>query len=87
MWEIPTSVVCEVDNQEEYYEQLGRLGYASQIGVRTSNGTWDIEVKAIEELLKNESTRHSLRNKIRGLIDPKGGARVLDGLTSSTRAN
>ena len=55
--------------------------------MRTSNGTWDIEVKAIEELLKKESTRHSLRNKIRGLIDPKGGARVLDGLTSSTRAN
>ncbi len=87
VWETPASVVCAVDNQEDYYEQLGRLGYASQIGVRTSNGTWDFEVEAIEELLMNESTRHSLRNKILVLIDLEGGARVFNMLTSSTQAD
>ena len=38
--EIPTGVVFAVDNQEDYYEQLGRLGYALQIGTRNPSGVW-----------------------------------------------
>lgn len=76
--EIPTGVVCAVDNQEGYFEQLGRLGYASTIGVRNRDGVWDFDVESIVELLGSQNKRDSLREATRGLIDLKGASRVID---------
>ncbi len=76
--EIPTGVVCAVDNQEGCYEQLGRLGYASMIGVRNRDGVWDFDFRSIMELLGNQNKRDSLREATRGLIDLKGASRVID---------
>ena len=76
--EIPTGVVCAVDNQESCFEQLGRLGYASKIGVRSSTGIWDFDLNSILELLGSQKKRDSLRKATRGLIDFKGASRVID---------
>lgn len=80
--EVPTGVVCAVDNQENYYEQLGRLGYASQIGVRNHAGDWDFNLEAIRELLTSPAKRDSLTESARGLVDLRGAARVIDALES-----
>ena len=76
--EIPTGVVCLIDNQEDYYKQLGRLGYAAQIGVRTTTGGWEFDVEAIRELLGSLEKRHSLKESITSLIDLKGAERVIN---------
>ncbi len=76
--EIPTGVACAVDNQEGCFEQLGRLGYASKIGVRNSKGVWDFDVNSILELLGSQNKRDSLKKATRGLIDFKGASRVID---------
>ena len=76
--EIPTGVVCVVDNQENYYNQLGRLGYATQIGVRTFSGEWEFNVEAIRDLLGNQKKRDALKQSIMGLVDLKGAERVVD---------
>jgi len=76
--EIPTGVVCAVDNQEGYYEELGRLGYASQIGIRNRDGFWDFDVDSLSELLGSQKLRDSLKDATRGLIDLKGASRVID---------
>ena len=80
--EIPTGVVCAVDNQEEYYEKLGRLGYASQIGFRNPIVGWEFNVEAIRELMESQEKRRVLTETIKGLIDLKGAQRVIDYLIS-----
>jgi len=76
--EIPTGVLCLVDNQENYYEQLGRLGFAAQIGIRTFAGAWEINVEVIRDLLGSQKKRDGLKQSILGLIDLKGASRVID---------
>jgi len=80
--EIPTGVVCLINNQEDYYEQLGRLGYATQIGVRTPAGAWEFNVEAIRNLLESEEKRDALKESVFGLIDLKGAERVIDFLVA-----
>ena len=80
--EIPTGVVCAVDNQVDYYNQLGQLGYVSQIGMYNSNQVWDFNLPLISELLESQEKRDSLKDATRGLIDLKGAARVIDTLLS-----
>lgn len=76
--EVPVAVVCAVDNQSGYYEQLGRLGYAAQVGVLNSTGEWKFDLDEIQILLTQPESRKSLRESVRGLIDLKGAARVID---------
>jgi spore coat polysaccharide biosynthesis predicted glycosyltransferase SpsG len=83
--EIPTGVVCAVDNQRDYYNQLGSLGYASQLGVYNSDGEWDFDLNSIKELLENEEKQNSLRKATKSLIDLKGASRVVDTLVSHFR--
>ena len=80
--EIPTGVVCAVDNQENYYEKLGQLGYASQIGIRNPNDGWEFNIEAIRELMESQEKRRVLTETIKGLIDLKGAQRVIDYLIS-----
>jgi spore coat polysaccharide biosynthesis predicted glycosyltransferase SpsG len=80
--EIPTGVVSAVDNQDNYYEELGRLGYAQQIGKKNSDGEWWFDRAEMVELLGNQRKRETLRDLITGLIDLKGAERVIDFLVS-----
>jgi spore coat polysaccharide biosynthesis predicted glycosyltransferase SpsG len=82
--EIPTGIVCAVDNQANYYDQLGQRGYASQLGKYNSSGNWDFDLLLINELLESQEKRDSLKKSIRSLIDLKGAARVIDTLVSLT---
>ena len=84
--EIPMGVVCAIDNQADYYEQLGRLGYASQLGVHNSDAGWEFDLTTIKELLESHDKRESLKTSIRALIDLKGAARVIDTLVSLAQA-
>lgn len=83
--EIPTGVVCAVNNQEDYYEQLGRLGYASKIGTRNPSGDWEFNIGALKELLESQEKQRALKKSVAGLIDLKGSARVIDFLASFKR--
>jgi UDP-2,4-diacetamido-2,4,6-trideoxy-beta-L-altropyranose hydrolase len=78
--EIPTGVVCAVDNQADYYERLGRMGYAVQLGIRNSDSGWEFNSTTIKELLESQEKRDSLKEAVRNLIDLKGAARVIDAL-------
>jgi len=76
--EIPTAVVCVVDNQREYYDQLGVLGLAVQIGLRNKDQTWDIDIAVLNEFLQDGDLKERLRHRMFNFIDLKGAARVLD---------
>lgn len=78
--EIPTGVVCAVDNQRDYYIQLGRLGCALQLGSYDSNGAWIFDLPLIRELLQSQGRQIALKESSRSLIDLKGAARVTDAL-------
>lgn len=80
--EIPIGVACTVNNQEEYYEQLQRLGLAVQIGALNPDGKWAINVHSIKELIESQEKRLSLKEAMRGLIDLKGATRVVDVMVS-----
>jgi spore coat polysaccharide biosynthesis predicted glycosyltransferase SpsG len=80
--EIPMGVVCAVNNQANYYGQLGRLGLATQIGVRNESGDWDFDIRAIRELLVSMEKRRLLKVAINGLVDSDGATRVIDYLAS-----
>ncbi len=85
--EIPTGVVSAVDNQENYYEELGRLGFAQQIGKKSAASEWWFDRQQIIELLGNPRKREHLKHSITGLIDLKGAERVIDFLISFETKN
>ncbi len=78
--EIPTGIVCAVDNQADYFDQLGRLGYAAQLGVYNSNCGWEFDLPSIKEMLESPKKRQSLKEVTKSLIDLKGAARVVDAM-------
>jgi spore coat polysaccharide biosynthesis predicted glycosyltransferase SpsG len=83
--EIPTGIACAVNNQMEYYEQLGSLGYAVPVGRYRSDGKWDLNVQAILELLESQEKQDSLRCSMQSLIDLKGASRVIDAVVSRAK--
>jgi spore coat polysaccharide biosynthesis predicted glycosyltransferase SpsG len=80
--EIPTGVVCAVENQVDYYHQLGELGYVSRVGIYNSDSKWELDSLIIKDLLETQTKRNSLKESIHSLIDLKGAARVIDTLLS-----
>lgn len=78
--EIPVGVVCSVENQEDYYHQLGKLGYASQIGFRNTSGKWIFNLDTIREMVESKEKQHLLKKATNSLIDLRGAARVIDKL-------
>ena len=78
--EIPAGVSCAVDNQKAYYDELGRLKYASQIGVYNPRGVWEFNLPAIKELLVSQNQQQMLKNAMDSLIDLRGASRVIDTL-------
>ena len=77
---IPTGVVCAVDNQREYYEQLGELKYAIQLGEFTSQKVYELKSAAIRELISDPEVRDRLTNNISNLIDANGASRILSAI-------
>ena len=80
--EIPMGIACAIDNQADFYDQLGSLGCAVQIGSYGSDDKWRLDMHSIRELLESREKRESLRRTIDSLIDHKGAVRVIDSLLS-----
>lgn len=76
--EIPTAVVCAVDNQESYYKEMGEIGCAMPVGRFTNSAGWVFEFDRIKDLVTNQVSRDYLKQKTSELVDLKGASRVLD---------
>ena len=74
-------IVCAVDNQEQYYDSLGELGVAAQIGFRNLENGWELDKEGIQSLITSSELRLNLRAKAKGLIDFKGASRIVSAIT------
>lgn len=75
--EIPIGVVCAVENQKEFYKQLGEFGYAIQLGNFIKSEGWHLNLGNLQDLVQNVATQKKIRNKIANLIDFDGASRIL----------
>jgi spore coat polysaccharide biosynthesis predicted glycosyltransferase SpsG len=79
---ICVGLVCAIDNQQQYYDSLGSLGVAAQLGFRTSRNNWALDEQLINSLIKSSELRANLMTKAAGLIDFNGASRIVDVITS-----
>jgi spore coat polysaccharide biosynthesis predicted glycosyltransferase SpsG len=70
-------IACAVDNQQQYFDNLGELGVASQIGSRSADNNWDIDKEKIHLLVTSNELRENLKSKAKGLIDFQGASRIV----------
>ena len=75
-------IICAVDNQEQYYNSLGELAVAAQIGFRNSDKEWKLDKEKISLLITSSEFRANLLEKAKGLIDFKGASRIVDAITT-----
>ncbi len=75
-------IVCAVDNQKQYYDRLGKLAVAAQIGTRTDSEGWAIQTEIIHKLLTNSGFREKIKREATGLIDFEGSKRIVDAMMS-----
>jgi spore coat polysaccharide biosynthesis predicted glycosyltransferase SpsG len=75
-------MVCAVDNQRQYYNSLGRLGVAAQLGFRAVDSHWEIDPHEIYSLITSNELRVNLVSRAEGLIDFKGASRIVDAITT-----
>ena len=73
-------VACAVDNQEQYYNSLGELAAAAQIGFRNLDNTWELDKEKIHSLVTSSELRKNLIAKAKGLVDFKGAGRIADAI-------
>jgi len=73
-------IICAVDNQEQYYNSLGELAVAAQIGFRNSDKEWKLDKEKISLLITSSELRANLLEKAKGLIDFKGASRIVDAI-------
>ena len=76
--EIPTAVVCAIENQSSYYNQLSRSGLVCVLGSYDSNNGWEISLEDLSNFLSNETYREKLSERISGLVDLGGAKRIMD---------
>lgn len=77
---IPIGVVCAVENQREYYDQLGELNYAIQIGEFTSQQVYELKSANIKKLISESEVRNLLIQNISNVIDANGASRILSAI-------
>jgi spore coat polysaccharide biosynthesis predicted glycosyltransferase SpsG len=71
--------VCSlVDNQEELYKALSRLGLAQPIGRLTRERKWHLLGPEIAAVISNPALRKTILQKSIGFIDGKGAGRIID---------
>ena len=75
-------IICAVDNQEQYYNSLGELAVAAQVGFRNLDKEWDLDKEKIYLLITSSELRDNLLEKAKGLIDFKGASRIVDAITT-----
>lgn len=75
-------IACAVDNQEQYYNKLGELGLAAQLGLRNLDNNWELNSEMISSLVTSSEFRGNLIANANGLIDFKGASRIVDAITT-----
>lgn len=73
-------IACAVDNQQQNYDSLGKLGVAAQIGFRNAKNEWILNESVINSLISSVQLRSELVAKGVGLIDFKGTERIVDAI-------
>jgi spore coat polysaccharide biosynthesis predicted glycosyltransferase SpsG len=71
-------VVCIVDNQSQYYNAIGKLGAAEQIGFRNFDNSWNLDHAKMRGLITSSDLRETFVSKSRNLIDFYGASRLAD---------
>ena len=71
------AIGCAVDNQEQYYKELGERNFAAPIG-KFLNNEWHLNEELIQELVTSKSLRAKFRSNSAGLIDLNGAKRIID---------
>jgi len=75
-------VACAVNNQEQNYIALGKLGVAAQLGVRNKENSWELDESMIYSLVTSSALRKSLMSRAEGLFDFEGASRIVDAIKS-----
>lgn len=73
----PIGVIRLLDNQDQYFTVLGAMGIAVQLGFRSDEGNWNIDVSLLAELIHSEKLREKLIQKSSDLIDFEGSKRIV----------
>jgi spore coat polysaccharide biosynthesis predicted glycosyltransferase SpsG len=76
--EIPTAIVCTVDNQQEYFDELRSRGLALAIGTFSKGDGWVINSNDLQELITSKRKQEDLINAISGKFDFLGPRRIMD---------
>lgn len=79
---IPVAIACAVPNQVPYYDAIGNLRLASQIGGRVSRGFWDLDSHELSTLIDDSDYRKTLIENSSGYIDLYGSKRIVDEIIS-----
>jgi spore coat polysaccharide biosynthesis predicted glycosyltransferase SpsG len=79
---ICVGLVCSVNNQQQYYNSLGKLGVAAQLGFRAIDNSWELDEELIYSLITSSELRMSLMARAVELIDFNGASRIVDVITT-----
>ncbi len=71
------AIGCAVNNQKQFYRDLGDNGFAAPIG-QFLNGKWNLNDRLILDLLDSEHLRAKFIANSEGLIDLNGAKRIVD---------
>jgi spore coat polysaccharide biosynthesis predicted glycosyltransferase SpsG len=75
---IPLGIACVVENQNSNYLKLIKDGSALGIGHRKLDGSWDINLDALNDLINSKELRSKLAHQSFGRYDPLGSDRIVD---------
>ena len=74
---LPLGIACVVENQESNYQKLVLEGLALGIGRRSPDGSWDINLGVLSNLINSKELRKKLTNKSLGKFDALGSERIV----------
>jgi spore coat polysaccharide biosynthesis predicted glycosyltransferase SpsG len=85
--EIPTAIVCTVDNQQEYYDELSSRGLALAIGTFKKDDGWVIDSNDLQELITSKRKQEDFITAISGKFDFLGPRRIIDCIETLTESS
>ncbi len=74
---LPLGIACVVENQESNYQKLVLRGFALGIGRRSPDGSWDIDLNGLSDLVNSKELRDKLVHKSLGKFDPLGSEKIV----------
>lgn len=75
---LPIGVACATENQISYHKSLIANGFATDIGFRKSQCSWEFNPSNLAKLINDSSFRMAQVYKSKGVIDTLGASRCLE---------